>query len=124
MLPSRMFFDDLLSDMSLEEKMKCDIYEKDGKYYIEMDVPGYRKEDIKIECNKENITIRAELNKKEEESKKYLHRERKVYGKMERTFHLDDMDEENITAKFNDGILKLEIPKKEEKETRKYIEID
>ncbi len=124
MLPSRMFFDDLLSDMSLEEKMKCDIYEKDGKYYIEMDVPGYRKEDIKIECNKENITIRAELNKKEEESKKYLHRERKVYGKMERTFHLDDMDEEKINAKFNDGILKLEIPKKEEKETKKYIKID
>ena len=123
MLPSRMFFDDLLKDVSLESKMSCDIYEKDNKYYIEMDIPGYSKKDIKIECNKGNITIKAELNKNEEENKKYLHRERKVYGKMERTFHLEDMDEENIVAEFNDGILKLEIPKKAEDENKKFIEI-
>ena len=100
MLPSRMFFDDLLSDMSVESKMKCDIYEKDDKYYIEMDVPGYNKNDIKIECNKGNITIHAEMEKKEE-----------------------DIDEEAIKAEFKDGILKLEIPKKVEEETKKYIEI-
>ena len=123
MLPSRMFFDDLLSDMSMESKMKCDIYEKDGKYFIEMDVPGYSKEDIKIECDKGNITIKAEISKNEEDNKKYLHRERKVYGKMERTFHLEDMDEDAIGAEFKDGILKLEIPKKNEEETKKYIEI-
>ena len=40
MLPSRMFFDDMLSDLTVENKMKCDIYEKDGKVFIEMDVPG------------------------------------------------------------------------------------
>lgn len=123
MLPSRMFFDDLLSDMSVESKMKCDIYEKDDKYYIEMDVPGYNKNDIKIECNKGNITIHAEMEKKEEDNKKYLHRERKMYGKIERTFHLEDIDEEAIKAEFKDGILKLEIPKKVEEETKKYIEI-
>ena len=123
MLPSRMFFDDLLSDMSLEGKMKCDIYEKDDKYYIEMDVPGYSKKDIKVECNNGNITVKAETKKEDEENKKYLHRERKMYGKMERTFHLEDMDEDAINAEFNDGILKLEIPKKKEEETKKYIEI-
>lgn len=123
MLPSRMFFDDLLSDMSVEGKMKCDIYEKDDKYYIEMDVPGYSKKDIKVECNNGNITVKAETKKEDEENKKYLHRERKMYGKMERTFHLEDMDEDAINAEFNDGILKLEIPKKKEEETKKYIEI-
>ena len=123
MLPSRMFFDDLLSDMSVEGKMKCDIYEKDDKYYIEMDVPGYSKKDIKDECNNGNITVKAETKKEDEENKKYLHRERKMYGKMERTFHLEDMDEDAINAEFNDGILKLEIPKKKEEETKKYIEI-
>ena len=123
MLPSRMFFDDLLSDMSVEGKMKCDIYEKDDKYYIEMDVPGYSKKDIKVECNNGNITVKAEIKKEDEENKKYLHRERKMYGKMERTFHLEDMDEDAINAEFNDGILKLEIPKKKEEETKKYIEI-
>ncbi len=123
MLPSRMFFDDLLSDMHVEDKMKCDIYEKDDKYFIELDVPGYNKKDIKIECNNGNITIRAEHEKKEEENKKYLHRERKIYGKIERTFHLEDIDEDAINAEFNDGILKLEIPKKAEEENKKYIEI-
>ena len=117
-----MFFDDLLSDMSLESKMKCDISEKDDKYYIEMDVPGYSKKDIKVECNNGNITVKAEIKKEDEENKKYLHRERKMYGKMERTFHLEDMDEDAINAEFNDGILKLEIPKKKEEETKKYIE--
>lgn len=123
MLPSRMFFDDLLSDMNREEKMKCDIYEKDDKYFIEMDVPGYKKEDIKIEINKGNIVIRAEKQETEEENKKYLHRERKVYGKIERSFHLEDIDEDSINATFNDGILKIEIAKIDEAETKKYIDI-
>ena len=50
MLPSRMFFDDMLSDLEKESKMKCDIFEKDNKVFIEMDVPGYDKKDIKVEC--------------------------------------------------------------------------
>ena len=51
MLPSRMFFDDMLSDFEKENKMKCDIFEKDNKVFIEMDVPGYDKKDIKVEFN-------------------------------------------------------------------------
>ena len=88
-----------------------------------MDVPGYKKEDIKIEINKGNIVIRAEKQETEEENKKYLHRERKVYGKIERSFHLEDIDEDSINATFNDGILKIEISKMDEEETKKYIEI-
>ena len=94
MFPSRMFFDDMLSDLSAEKNMKCDIYEKDNKIVVEMDIPGYKKEDIKVECNKGNIVIRATNTEKEEENKKYLHRERKVYEKMERSFHFDDIDED------------------------------
>ena len=124
MLPSRMFFDDLLSDMSVEGKMKCDIYEKDNKYFIEMDVPGYKKEDIKIEVDKGNIVIRAEKEAKEEENKKYWHRERKMYGKIERSFHLEDMDEESIKASFKDGILKIAIAKLAEDKYKKIISID
>ncbi|MBE6140026.1 MAG: Hsp20/alpha crystallin family protein [Firmicutes bacterium] len=123
MLPSRMFFDDLLSDVSVENKMKCDIYEKDNKVIIEMDVPGYTKDDIKVECNKGNIVIKAEKEKKEEETKKYLHRERRVYGKIERSFHLEDIDEDSIIAEFKDGILKIEIGKIDEDQTKKFIEI-
>ena len=97
MLPSRMFFDDMLSDLTEENKMKCDIFEKDNKYFIELDVPGYDKKDIKVECNKGNIVVRAEREKKEEHNKKYLHRERRIYGRIERSFHLEDIDEDSIS---------------------------
>lgn len=123
MLPSRMFFDDLLSEMGTESKMKCDVYEKDNKVFIEMDIPGYEKSDIKVECNNGNLVIKAERESKEEDNKKYLHRERKVYGKIERTFHLDDIDEDSIEAEFKDGILKINVSKVDENETKKIINI-
>lgn len=123
MLPSRMFFDDMLNDLTTESMMKCDIYEKDNKVFIELDVPGYKKEDIKVECNKGNIVIKAETKKETDESRKYLHRERKMYSKMERSFHLEDIDEESIEAEFKDGILKLIIEKVDEDRNKKVIEV-
>ncbi len=123
MLPSRMFFDDMLSDLTLENKMKCDIYEKNDKVFIEMDVPGYDKNDIKVECNQGNIVIIAEKEQKEDEKKKYLHRERKMYGKIERSFHLDDIDEDTIEAEFKDGILTISVSKVDEDRNKKFIEV-
>ena len=123
MFPSRMFFDDMLSDLSAEKNMKCDIYEKDNKIVVEMDIPGYKKEDIKVECNKGNIVIIATNTEKEEENKKYLHRERKVYEKMERSFHFDDIDEDSINAEFKDGILIITVEKIDEDKNKKFIEV-
>lgn len=123
MLPSRMFFDDMFSDFAGESKMKCDIYELDNQVFIEMDAPGYSKEDIKVECNKGNISITLEKEVKEDENKKYLHRERKSYGKLVRTFHIEDMEEDSITAEFKDGILVITINKQDENKNKKIIEI-
>lgn len=123
MLPSRMFFDDMFSDVGMDNKMKCDIYELDNQVFIEMDAPGYKKEDIKVECNKGNITIKLEHEGKDETNKKYLHRERKFYGKIERTFHIEDMDEDSIEAEFKDGILIITIKKQDENKNKKLIEI-
>lgn len=123
MLPSRMFFDDMFNDMSMDSKMKCDIYEKDNQVFIEMDAPGYKKNDIKVECNKGNITIKLEREEKHDDNKKYLHRERRMYGKIERTFHIEDMDEESISAEFKDGILVIIINKIDENKNKKLIEI-
>lgn len=125
MLPSRIFFDDMLDDFKVDDKMKCDIYEKDDIYNVEVDIPGIKKEDIKIEFAKGTLTISAESKKEEvDNSRKYLHRERKMYGKIQRSFYLGDIDEENIKATFNDGILKIEVPKKHEEESKKFIQID
>ncbi len=63
------FFDNFLSDPE-ESNMKCDIYEKDGDYHIEMDVPGFKKEDIKIECDKGYLTITAEKHSEDKEEDK------------------------------------------------------
>lgn len=125
MLPRRFYFDNAIDQFFENEgnKMKCDIYEKDDKIYIEMDVPGYDKKDIKVECNKGNIVIKAEKENKTEENKKYLHRERKVYGKIERSFHLEDIDEESIEAEFKDGILTISVEKIDEDKNKKYIEV-
>lgn len=123
MLPSEVFFNNFLDSMDNDKKMQCDIYEKDNNINIEMDIPGFNKEDINIEINKGNLVVTAEKNEEENEGKKYLRRERKFYGKYQRSFYLGEIDEENIEASFENGILKISIPKKTEEETKKLIEI-
>ena len=117
MLPSR-FYEDFLSDVETLG-MNCDIYDKDGKYHIEMDIPGFKKDEIKIECHKGTITISAKkvFNKEEHEGKKFIRHERR-YNNVERSFYLGDIDEENINASFNDGILNITVPTTKEKEKR------
>lgn len=130
LIPRSFYLDDIFDDFGRmprnNEMMKCDVYEKDGNYNIEMDIPGYDKKDIKIECDNNVLTIVAEKeteNNEEDEGKKYIRRER-VYGKVSRTFNFADIDEEAIKAEFINGILKITVPKKEKVETRKVIEID
>ena len=123
MLPSRLY--DLFDHMNLVDSydMKCDVYEKNGVYHIEADIPGFKKNEIKINFNKGNITISAEKSEEETtEDKKYFHRERK-YGKVLRSFYIGEVDENKIEAKFDNGTLIITAPKKELAETRKTIEI-
>lgn len=127
MLPSRLFFDSLLDDYEdsrFKKSMKCDIFEKDGNYNVVMDIPGFKKGDINIECD--NGVIKISCEKKEEENeeddKKYIRKER-VYEKCERSFNFGDIKEDEIEAEFTDGTLKLVIPKQEKVDTKKSIEI-
>lgn len=127
MLPSRMFFDSFLDDFDesrFNKKMKCDIYEENGNYNVIMDVPGYKKEDISIECDNGIIKIVCEKNSEsnENDDKKYYKRERS-FERCERSFNFGDIDDNEIIAEYTDGTLKLTIPKKEKIETKKSIEI-
>ena len=109
MLPSR-FYDDMFDVFdSKNQGMNCDIYEKDGIYHLEMDIPGYKKNEISIECHK----ARKEFKKEEHEGKKYLRHERR-FNSVERSFYLGDIDEDKIKASFEDGTLKITIPTKAE----------
>lgn len=127
MLPKRMLFDDFLDDfepLNTQKNMLCDIYEENNNYIIEVDVPGFRKEDISIECNKGNLKITAEKQSDDKTDKKYVHRERRSYERCERSFYLGNIEEDNIKAEFKEGILKITVPKEKENNTKKKINID
>ena len=114
MLPSR--FEDMFDVFEPRDRgMNCDIYEKDGMYHVEMDIPGYKKNEISIECHKGTLTIKAkkEFEKSEHEGKKYLRRERR-FSSIERSFYLGDIDEDSIKAEFKDGTLNITVPAKTE----------
>ena len=131
LIPRSFYLDDFFDDfgrmpVAKHHDMKCDIYESNGNYNIEMDIPGYDKKDITIECEDGILTISAEKNKKKkkkDEDKKYIRRER-VYGKISRTFNFTDIDEEAINAEFDNGILKVTVPKTTKKESKRVIEIN
>ena len=125
-------FDDLFNTpfftRSEQNMMKTDIKEHDTGYELTVDLPGVKKEDIKAELNDGYLTITAENNtsKDEKDEKgKYICRER-YSGSYSRSFYVgDSITEEDIKAKFENGTLTLDIPKKEalpEKQT-KYIAI-
>lgn len=121
MLPSRLFFDD--SFFKGEEIVKCDVFEKDGKVFVEMEAPGYTKEDIDLSIDKGELTVSFEKEAHEEDNKKYLHRERKSYSKITRTFFLGDVSEDEIDANFKNGILVVSAPRRKEVETKRTISI-
>ena len=127
-IPKSFLFDDDLDNFFLpavkrNNEMKCYIYEKDNKYHIEMDVPGYDKKDINIEVKDGYLTVSASKEQEEKDEKKnYIRRER-VYGSFSRSFALGDVDIENIDAKFDKGLLTIIIPKQEVVENKKKIEI-
>lgn len=129
MLPSRKYYLDSIFDNFMDERdsldtMKCDIYEKDDAYHIEADIPGFKKDEISVECEDGYVTISAEKNTEDEENenKKYIKRER-FYGKTVRKFYVGDVDSDKINAEFKDGILELVVPKEEKLPNKKSIEI-
>lgn len=128
LIPRKYYLDDIFDNFLTvpeESKLKCDIYEKDGDYHIEMDVPGFDKKDINVECDKGYLTITAEKNAEENEeskNKNYIRRER-TYGKYQREFYLGDVEADKVDAEFKNGILHITVPKKEEIVTKKQIEI-
>ena len=125
MLPSRLFFDSFLDDFEeprFKKMMRCDILEEDNNYKLVVDIPGYKKEDINVECENGIIKISCEKKEELEEDKKYIRKERR-FEKCERSFNFGDIKEDEIEAKYDNGTLTLTIPKKEKIDNKKNIEI-
>ena len=109
--------------------MKTDVKEVENGYEVAMDLPGFKKEDISAKLENGYLTITASKgsNKDEKDNNgRYIRRER-YSGSCSRSFYVGDgVTEEDIKARFEDGILKLDIPKKdaEKIEQKKYISIE
>ena len=133
------FFDDN-TESNVEKKlygrrgknlMKTDIKETEGGYELEMDLPGFTKDEIKVSLENGYMTISAAkgLDKDEQDKKsgRYIRKERYA-GSCERSFYVgEDITEEDIKCEFKHGILKLFVPKKEAKpavEQKKYVSIE
>ena len=118
-----------LWDKQDKNLMKTDVKETDTTYELDIDLPGFKKDEIKAELENGYLTISATkgANNDEQDKKgKYIRRERYA-GTMQRSFYVgDDVTQEDIKAKFENGILRLSIPKKDAKavETKKTIAIE
>ena len=109
--------------------MKTDVRETDNGYELDIDLPGFKKDEISAQLKDSYLTISAAkgLDKDEKEKDgKYIRRERYA-GTMSRSFYVGEgVEQDDIHAKYENGILKLSIPKKDAKEVeqKKYISIE
>ena len=111
--------------------MNTDVKETEDGYELEMDLPGFKKEEVSVELNTGYITIRAakglDEDEKEKKTGKYIRRER-YSGACERSFYVgEEVTQEDIKGEYKHGILKLFVPKKEAKPAAsdpKYITIE
>ncbi len=121
------FFDDWMDDFSRRTDvdkqlygknagrvMKTDVRETEGGYEVEVDLPGFKKDQISLNLENGYLTISAVkgLDKEEKKDGRVIRQER-YSGAMQRTFYVGDgVEHEDVKAKFEDGVLKLDIPKK------------
>ena len=124
------FFDDWMDDFSKSANvdkqlygknaarvMKTDVRETEDGYEVEIDLPGFKKDQINLQLENGYLTISAAkgLDKEEKKDGRVIRQER-YSGAMQRTFYVGDgVDHEDVKAKFEDGVLKLDIPKKSAK---------
>ena len=96
--------------------MKTDVHETEDSYEMNVDLPGFKKEDIHVDLKEGYLTLRAEKNleKEEEKKEKKVIRSERYVGSMSRTFYVGDVRPESIKCKYEDGVLTLEFPKAEQ----------
>lgn len=120
------FFDDsLFAPVNICEKpFKVDVKETKDNYLIEAALPGIEKNDINIDYQNNYLTISAKKENKVEDSNSNYVRREISFGEFKRSFYVDNIDENNVSAEFTNGILKVDLPKLEKsKDNHKQIEI-
>lgn len=93
--------------------MKTDVKETDKEFTMDIELPGYEKSDIDIEIEDGNLIVKAEKKENKEENGKNVYVRRERSASCSRVYYVGDVDEENVKAKYDNGILHLNIPKEE-----------
>lgn len=123
-------FDRMMYGKRGEHVMRTDVKENEQGYEVDIELPGYKKEEVKAELKDGYLTVNASKemnNDQKDENGKYVRRERYL-GNMSRSFYVgENVTQEDIHARFENGILTLQIPKKEAKkqiEEKHYVTIE
>jgi len=117
------FFNDEFFLPSVNSNSHLDVYQEDNKYVVEVDLPGYKKEEINMSFNNDLLTIKAEHSEEtKEDNKKYIYRSRSQ-SMFTRQIRFTNIEHENIDAKFEEGVLKVTLPIKGVSEVVKRIEV-
>lgn len=120
------FFDNFFNDslttgfFQASHPIKADIRETEKEYIIEADMPGVRKEDIRLELRDGVLTIGVEHKEEVDEKRENYIRKERRYGSYSRSFQVDGVKQENVTAAYSDGVLTVNLPKSEDTQPRTH----
>ena len=113
-----------LFEKSNTNYLRTDIYEKEDAYYLKIEVPGFKKEDLEVGYENGYLTVTARENTEYEEELEYIRKER-VSSEMQRMFYIGDIKEDSIKANYENGILTVRIEKNDENtENKRQIVIE
>ncbi len=118
-------FDDFFRPFYVDEDsalMKTDIKENEGEYLLDVEMPGFNKNDISLKFENGYLTVSAKKEDKQDEKTHYLRRERSV--SCSRSYYMGDVDQKLIKAKYENGVLTVAVPKEKPEESNHVITID
>lgn len=125
-LTMRSVFDDFFRDPFMSgffesgNSMRADIRETEKEYIVEAEIPGAKKEDIKLSLKDDTLTIAVEQNETTEEKREnYLRKERR-YGSYSRSFYVEGVKNEEVAAKYDNGVLTIHLPKTEDRNKNRH----
>ncbi|ASW43236.1 Hsp20/alpha crystallin family protein [Clostridium isatidis] len=117
------FFNDVFDKKT--SGIKVDIKETENEYLLEAELPGYNKENINLEYKNNYLTLSAVKEEIIDNSRGNYIRKERSYGKVSRTFYIENLDKDNIKARYKDGVLQVILPKIEKSiEESSRIEIE
>ena len=108
------FFSDFFGTNNAPMELRTDITDKGDAFVLEADLPGFKKDDIKIYLENDRLTLKAERRSEHEDNRNGCVRRERSFGSFERSFDVSGIDTAGIKANYTDGVLTLTLPKRPE----------